>query len=190
MSVNSKMTALADEIRELSGTTDTKSLDEMKADVDAANAEIAEQAELIAQIATVLEGKASGVEDIGEEIAEYTSLNAELEAVISSLPEAGGSGGNVETCTIKVIDYLNYSRIVTYTAYSNGVFTSVSEGNIDINFDGTLENVVCGSAVYFPGDYIYATCTDGVVDYSNAFGVFYTAPLTANTVATITLVPD
>ena len=41
MTVNSKMTALADEIRELSGTTDTKNLDEMRVDVDTANTEIA-----------------------------------------------------------------------------------------------------------------------------------------------------
>lgn len=60
MSINSKMTALADEIRELSGTTTAKSLDTMTSDVDAANAEIAEQTELLAQIATALEGKVGG----------------------------------------------------------------------------------------------------------------------------------
>lgn len=58
--VNEKMTALADEIRELSGTTTSKSIDAMKTDIDAANAEIAEQAELLTQIATALEGKAGG----------------------------------------------------------------------------------------------------------------------------------
>lgn len=58
--VNSKMTALADEIRELSGTVTPKSIDEMTSDVDAANTEISEQAGLLEQIATALEGKASG----------------------------------------------------------------------------------------------------------------------------------
>lgn len=58
--VNEKMTALADEIRELSGTTTSKSIDAMTTDVDVANAEIAEQAELLEQIATALEGKAGG----------------------------------------------------------------------------------------------------------------------------------
>lgn len=326
--VNEKMTALADEIRELSGTTDTKSLDEMKVDVDAANTEIAEQTELLEQIAAALEGKAGGAtlptldnpavaadilsgkeaidgdgnvitgtiptrtssnvttsgsfvivpagyyassatqsvnivtqatpsvsidangkisasatqtagyvsagtktgtkqmttqaaktitpstssqtavaknvyttgavtvaaipsnyEDVGTETTEYTLLNAELEEVINSLPGAGGSGGSVETCTIMVSGYYNQSNIATYTAYSNGSFSSVSEGNIATDFDGMLENVVCGSAVYFPGDYVYATCTDGVVSYG-PWGAFYTAPLTANTVATITLVQD
>lgn len=59
MNVNSKMTALADEIRELSGTTTPKSIDAMTSDIDAANIEISEQSELITQIATALESKAS-----------------------------------------------------------------------------------------------------------------------------------
>ena len=58
--VNEKMTALADEIRELSGTTTTKSIDAMTSNIDAANTEIAEQSDLISQIVTALEGKASG----------------------------------------------------------------------------------------------------------------------------------
>lgn len=58
--VNSKMTALADEIRELSGTTTAKGIDTMTSDVNNANAEITTQTELLEQIALALEGKASG----------------------------------------------------------------------------------------------------------------------------------
>ena len=58
--VNSKMTALADEIRELSGTTTAKGIDTMTSDVNNANAEITTQTELLEQIAIALEGKASG----------------------------------------------------------------------------------------------------------------------------------
>lgn len=58
--VNSKMTALADEVRALSGTTTSKSIDAMTTDVNAANTEITEQTDLIAQIVTALEGKAGG----------------------------------------------------------------------------------------------------------------------------------
>lgn len=150
MSVNSKMTALADEIRELSGTTDTKNLDEMRVDVDAANTEIAEQAELIAQITTALEGKASGVEDIDEEVAEYTSLNTELEAVINSLPEAGGSGGgSFDTCTVKIT--CSTSNIYGY------FYTKVVDGNYSMGYlandtfqsalDVTLTDVLCGGFI-------------------------------------------
>ena len=67
--VNEKMTALADEIRQLSGTTTSKGIDAMTSDVDAANTEIAEQAELLAQIAIALEDKAGGS---GGEAVDFT----------------------------------------------------------------------------------------------------------------------
>ena len=60
MSVNSKMTAIADEIRELSGTTEAIGLDAMKTHVGNANDKIENQSDLIAQITSALEGKAVG----------------------------------------------------------------------------------------------------------------------------------
>lgn len=60
MSVNSKMTALADEIRELSGTTEAIGLDAMKAHVGEANDEVASQVELLVQAVAALKGKAGG----------------------------------------------------------------------------------------------------------------------------------
>lgn len=94
MSVNEKMTALADEIRELSGTTTSKSIDAMTSDVDAANAEIAEQAELLEQIATALEGKASG----GVTLPDLN--NPAVAADILSGKEAIDEDGNKITGTI------------------------------------------------------------------------------------------
>lgn len=70
MSVNSKMTALADGIRELSGTTTSKNIDAMTTDVNAANTEISEQMQLIAQISTALENKAAG--DGGGSVETYS----------------------------------------------------------------------------------------------------------------------
>lgn len=80
MSVNTKMTAIADEIRVLSGTTETMGLDAMATNVGNANDEIAEQAALIEQIAAGLVGKmGSG---------------------------SGGSGtGSVEACTVTLQCY-------------------------------------------------------------------------------------
>lgn len=61
MSINSTMTALADEVRELSGKTGKLTLAEMTTEVADGNANIADQTSLIAQIQTALEGKtASG----------------------------------------------------------------------------------------------------------------------------------
>lgn len=155
--VNEKMTALANEIRELSGTTDTKSLDEMKVDVDAANTEITEQAELIAQITTALEGKASGVEDIDEEVVEYTSLNDELEDVINSLPAAGGGGGgSVDTCTVTITSDSNIIVTCIATIYQGNEFSSVVIGGTPLTYPSTpvvISNVICGSSVHVVSSY-------------------------------------
>lgn len=60
MSVHSKMTAIADEIRELSGTKGTMGLDAMATNVGEANTEIGTQADVLAQVVAALEGKAVG----------------------------------------------------------------------------------------------------------------------------------
>jgi hypothetical protein len=57
MSVNEKMKAIADEVRELSGTSDALGLDAMAVQISAANAQVANQDELIQQIKTALQGK-------------------------------------------------------------------------------------------------------------------------------------
>lgn len=94
--LNTKMTALADEIRELSGTTTTKSIDTMTSDVDAANTEITEQTDLITQITTALEGKASG----SGGIVLPTLDNPAGATDILSGKEAIDGDGNVITGTI------------------------------------------------------------------------------------------
>ena len=60
MSVNTKLTAIADEVRTLSGTSEKLGLDEMATNLGDANDEVEIQEDLIAQIATVLEGKVGG----------------------------------------------------------------------------------------------------------------------------------
>ena len=60
MSVNSKMTAIADQIRTLQGGTGKLGLDAMATQVGAANSTVTAQASLISQIASALEGKAGG----------------------------------------------------------------------------------------------------------------------------------
>ena len=55
--VNTKMTAIANEIRELSGTMDAMGLDAMASHVNAANSEITNQTGVIEEIITALSNK-------------------------------------------------------------------------------------------------------------------------------------
>ena len=57
MSINTKMTAIADKVRVLHGTDGKLGLDDMAEMVDNANSSIDEQAEMIAQLSAKLEGK-------------------------------------------------------------------------------------------------------------------------------------
>lgn len=60
MSVNSKMTAIADEIRTLRGVAGKMGLDAMATNLDAANTTVDTQADLLNQAIAALEGKAAG----------------------------------------------------------------------------------------------------------------------------------
>ena len=121
MSVNSKMTALADEIRELSGTTDTMGLDAMAHVLNTENTNF--QSNLTVQ----------------------DDLIAQIQAVVDGLPEAGGSSSvNYNVCTVELdfvgqctIDNLSYIALVEGTPtilYFNGQ-------NCPLRF----ENVLCNS---------------------------------------------
>ena len=72
--LSTKMTAIADEIRELSGTTEALGLDAMATNLGEANDEVASQTGLLARVISALDGKASG------------------------------GSGSVETCTVQFIN--------------------------------------------------------------------------------------
>lgn len=104
MSVNIKMKAIADEIRELSGTTEAMGLDAMASTLNAENTNFASnlttQDNLIFQIQTALQNKAAATgEDVTAETTAYTNKLATLETAITALETelqgkaSGGSGG-------------------------------------------------------------------------------------------------
>ena len=76
--VATKMTALADEVREISGVTNKLGIDAMTTHLDTVNAEVADQENLIAQISAALEGKTTATKDVvfydydGTVICSYT----------------------------------------------------------------------------------------------------------------------
>lgn len=124
MSVNSKMTALANEIRELSGTSDKLGLDAMTTQLGEANDDINNQIDLIAQISSALEGKASG---------------------------GGGSpsSNNIKSCTV-VIDMTNVSfgnlYEVDYSIYGNNGRVAI-QTHLVSDAITTIENVLVGTAM-------------------------------------------
>ena len=93
MSVNSKMAAIADEVRTLSGTTDKLSLDDMASRTNEANAEVGAQEDLIQQIKIALQGKVAAggtTENLDEVLAEQEALIAQLRSILDT--KAGGGG--------------------------------------------------------------------------------------------------
>lgn len=136
MSVNTKMTALADEIRTLSGTTDKLGLDAMKSNVNEANGEIDDQADLISQIQTALTGKTGGGEDVSTEVGVYTNLLTDLETTIEELPDAGSGSIEISTVTFSGgntynVWYTNESGVPSYTRI-------VSSGEIVVQKDSLM----------------------------------------------------
>ena len=143
MSVDSKMTALADEVRALSGTADTKSISEMTAEIDTANTEIQEQMDLISQIANALEGKAASS---GVTLPELTSPAAESD-IISGKQAINQEGdvlvGNIPTRTSSSITVSGATVTVPNGYYSSQASKTVSSAtqatpSISVNANGLI----------------------------------------------------
>lgn len=102
MSVNSKMTVIADKIRELSGTAEIMGLDAMATYIGEANDDVHTEANLIAQIAEALNGKASGGASGGN--AQTATITLSIDA-----PVGGGKVYYVSLSGLEVIDLMGLS---------------------------------------------------------------------------------
>lgn len=130
---------LADEVRVLSGTENAMGLDAMKAHVGEANDEVDSQAELLAQIATALEGKAAG----SEQATPIISVNSS--GLITAT--AGDKSGTKQLTTqaAKTITPTKSSQ----TAVTSGVYTT---------------GVVTVAAI--PSTYVKPTATKSATTYT------------------------
>jgi hypothetical protein len=102
MSVNTKMTALADEVRTLSGGTGVLGIDAMTNAVKGGNDEIGSQTDLIAQISEALEGKAASGIGSGLPTQEKTK-NVTENGTVEVVPDAGYTMSKV-TVNVNVPD--------------------------------------------------------------------------------------
>lgn len=129
MSVNSKMTALADEIRVLSGTTETMSLDAMATHVGEANDEVASQVELLTQVVAALEGKAGGSSDLAKQIIERTITEISDDSVINI-----GDSAFYNYDSLITVNFPNVTSIDKSAFYSCNLLETVDFPNV-INID-------------------------------------------------------
>ena len=113
MSVNEKMTAIANQVRTLSGVDHKLGLDEMASHTKDANTEVDTQEVLIQQIANALQGKTAPSEDLDAVLTEQEELIATLQDTLRG--KAQGSGEAVEP----IIEPLEVTGNGTYTAPEN-----------------------------------------------------------------------
>lgn len=119
---SSLLTAQADEIRTLNGTTATMNPSQMTTALQSANAEVAAQEQKIIEIMGLLEGK--------------------------SVP--GGGGASIDTCSIRLINNDRSISGYSYLSYRDGQFVPVTYRNYPQynNIDVTLTDVICGGYIY------------------------------------------
>lgn len=137
--VNEKMTALADEIRELSGTTTPKSLDTMASDVNTANVEISNQTDLLAQAFAALEGKTSGAANtiLAGQSVTINASNANIEAIINTVDSSGKLGIYIITPTALPMGSTTLYRFMPDNALAGSAIV-VLDGNARPLSNGTI----------------------------------------------------
>lgn len=165
MSVNSKMTALADEIRVLSGTEDTMGLDAMTTHVGDANTEIDSQADLIAQIQSAVDNlpEAGGAEPTLQEKTVTPATSSQTvtpdsgydglsEVTVNAMPTATQATPNITVSSAGLIT-ASATQIAGYvsagTKSATKQLTTQAAKTITPN---TTEQVAVSAGTYVTGD--------------------------------------
>lgn len=127
-------------------------------------------------------------EDVTAETEAYTDLLTDLESTIDSLPEGGGSGGSLKTCTVTLSGTSSSYRpyFYTYTALdeSGSMASFLVKSNSSTSV--TLQNVVIGSIItvywYTVGSMVTSGCTFLSGSNNKYFNAYYLNDFNVNTV--------
>ena len=175
MSVNNKMTAIADEIRDLSGVTDMLDLNEMASHVDGANAKIVEQETIIADMNEVLDNL--GATNVG----------------------GGSSSNTLQTCIVDIVNLMTVPDEVFLISYSTVESGQIMNKTVSMyGYPHQLKSdeqiiVLCGAPICLmnlAGDMTCEATFDGLTSNNYEVNVYenYIAVADQNTkTATITL---
>lgn len=205
-----EIVAIADEIRELNGTTDPMGLDAMASNLSDANDEVANQNELIESIVVALEGKAGG----GSIPSEYIKPSGTFEVTENGVHDiatyeyvnvnvASSGSTEYETCTV-TFDNASLSNdcgifVVSAMVVEDGIVQCRTSyyRNEDFVYLVNIPNVVCGSTMALVAS-IYMTVPYVEISGSAIFdswsvlgvggtltGLKFTAPSVANENCTI-----
>lgn len=160
----SNITAIANNIRSLTGTTDALTLGQM----------------------ATIKGSGTG-ENLDEEMSQQNQLLTELETVIDSKAAGGSGGGSVKTCTVTIESQVYvYSIAVSVLDVSTGDIKAEVVENKAQPYSGIFENVVCGSVIYgsFSGSGLQYDVTNCDLLHG-LYSVAYSAPVEQDAVGSI-----
>lgn len=172
MSVNEKMTAIADETRTLVGGTEKMGLDAIATNLNTANGVVTTQADLIAQIAAKVDslpeagsGGSATIESLTiTQNGTYTAENG-VDGYSPIVVNVAGSGSSDNSMTQFIEGYLTY------------LYNDVAESVTDRAFYGvySLEKVVLPNVTDING-YAFADCEALYqVDLSKVGGIYFSA---------------
>jgi hypothetical protein len=141
--VNEKMTALADEIRELSGTTTSKSIDTMTTDVNTANLAINDQTDLITQIRNI----ANNLPEAGGGATEINLQDKTVTPTTSQQTVTADNGyDGLDTVTVNAIPSSYIQPSGTKTVTTNGTHDVKTYASVSVNVAG--EDVTAETNAY------------------------------------------
>ena len=165
MSINTKMTAIADEVRKISGVENKLGIDDMTLKIEEANAQIEVQSDLISQISTLVEQKSisqGGIEpsDVtateSEIMSDYNAPlqinNSSLEDIINKLNDMPNPGPDITDATATANDILEGKTAYTASGKTNGAIPINILGDITVN----------GSKITIPKGYYASNYTQSV----------------------------